>query len=90
MFWEGARREAWPLSVCFVDVRKHGGKLPIKPSKKFLDAFLREIHNTILALSKGMTREQLIHASQSMRLCHLARMHTCDSRAFVSIAQRMM
>jgi RNA-directed DNA polymerase len=66
--------------------RKYRGKLLIKPSKKSIDSFVREMHRCILRESGNMGQEELIRLlTPKIRGFANYHRHTCASKAFSKI-----
>lgn len=66
--------------------RKYGGKMLIKPSKKSVDAFVREMHRCILRDGKGMGPEELMRMlTPKIRGFANYHRHICASVTFSKI-----
>ena len=66
--------------------RKYGGKLLVKPSKKAVDSFVREMHRCILREGRGLSQEKLVKLlTPKIRGFAAYHRHTCASRLFAEI-----
>lgn len=66
--------------------RKYGGKLIIKPSKKAVAGFLRDLHQVILRQGKGLTQEEVIRIlTPKIRGFANYHRHICAPRAFATV-----
>ena len=66
--------------------RKYGGKLLIRPSKKSVDSFVREMHRCILRDGKAMSQDDLIRTiAPKIRGFANYHRHICASETFVKI-----
>ena len=66
--------------------RRYDGKLLVKPSKKAVNAFVREAHDCILRNGRGMGQEELIkRLTPKIRGFANYHRHTCASKTFAKI-----